>query len=287
MRLVSVGEAGVEQPGVLLEDRVVLLGEFENHTAWGGSVREVLANGAVPEIAEACVDLRADLGHPLDELRLGPPVPDAGKLICVGLNYRGHAEEQGKTWPEEPLLFAKATSAMVGCRDRIVLPADDPDTVDYEVELAAVIGTTARNVSAERALDHVGGWMVGNDVSARRWQKADGQWFRAKSCDTFYPCGPALVTVDEVPDYRALRLRTTIGGEVLQDAAADDLIHDVPALIAYVSRFMTLQPGDIISTGTPAGVGCYREPKRFLRPGDEVRCAIAGLGELVNEVLGA
>jgi 2-keto-4-pentenoate hydratase/2-oxohepta-3-ene-1,7-dioic acid hydratase in catechol pathway len=148
-----------------------------------------------------------------------------------------------------------------------------------------VIGRRAKRVDADRALAHVAGWMVANDVSARRWQQDDGQWFRAKSSDTFFPCGPWLTIADAVRDHRQLRLTTTIGGTVLQDALASDLIHGVPQLIAYISRSMTLEPGDLISTGTPAGVGCYRTPKRFLKPGETVACAIEGLGRLANPVV--
>ncbi len=152
----------------------------------------------------------------------------------------------------------------------------------------AVIGRRARHVAAGDALTYLAGWCVGNDVSGRKWQKSDGQFFRAKSCDSFFPCGPALVTSDEITDLCALRLTTRIGDELLQDATAADLIHDVPTLIAYISRYMTLEPGDLISTGTPAGVGCYRTPPRFLRAGDTVTCAITGaveLGRLVNRVV--
>ncbi|MDA3963842.1 MAG: fumarylacetoacetate hydrolase family protein [Planctomycetota bacterium] len=279
MRLVSFGEPGQECAGIVCDDRVVALAAC----GFPGSVRDLLAGDQLSAIAAATIDPAA--GVALDTVRLGPPVPDAGKIICVGLNYKAHADEQDLAWPTEPLLFAKATTAMVGCADAIELPADDPDSIDYEVELVAVVGQRARHVALEDAMQYVAGYMVANDVSARRWQKGDGQWFRAKSCDTFFPCGPALVTTDEVGDYRALRLTTDIGDEHLQDATADDLIHDLPHLIAYLSRYMTLEPGDLISTGTPSGVGCYREPRRFLRVGDTVRCAVTGLGAVVNPVI--
>jgi 2-keto-4-pentenoate hydratase/2-oxohepta-3-ene-1,7-dioic acid hydratase in catechol pathway len=220
-------------------------------------------------------------------VRLGPPITDPSKIDCIGLNFKGHATEQNKPWPEQPLLFAKAPSALCGPYDNIVLPAEDCGP-DYEVELVAVIGRRARHVTKTDALAYVAGWCVGNDVSGRRWQKSDGQFFRAKSCDTFFPCGPALVTSDEITDLAALRLTTRIGDNLLQDATIADLIHDVPTLIAYISRFMTLEPGDLISTGTPAGVGCYRTPPRFLAPGEMVTCAITGpadLGTLANRVI--
>ena len=202
---------------------------------------------------------------------------------------QGHVTEQNKPWPEKPLLFAKAPSALCGAEDDIVLPGEDAQ-VDYEVELAVVIGRRGRRIAESQAMAYVAGYLVANDVSARRWQKDDGQWFRAKSSDTFFPCGPALVTSDEVEDPGALRLTTTIAGSVLQDAPLSDLIHDIPRLLAYISRDITLEPGDIISTGTPAGVGCYRTPPRFLAAGDLVECAIAGacdLGRLRNRVIAA
>jgi 2-keto-4-pentenoate hydratase/2-oxohepta-3-ene-1,7-dioic acid hydratase in catechol pathway len=286
MRLVSFGERGAERPGVLSPDRTRVIPLHELDPALPPTVRGILAGGHLSQLAER---IRRDTsrGIALANVRLGPPVTDPGKVICIGLNFKGHAAEQGKPWPEQPLLFAKAPSALCGPHDDIVLPAEDCGP-DYEVELVVVIGRRGRGIAATEAMSHIAGYCIGNDVSSRRWQKSDGQFFRAKSCDTFFPCGPALVTTDEVGDPTALRLTTTIAGEVLQDATAADLIHDVPALISYISRFMTLEPGDLISTGTPAGVGCYRTPPRFLRPGDVVACAIradADLGALANRVV--
>lgn len=286
MRLVSFGERGTERAGVLLADgsRVVPVRALD--PALPDNVRLLIAGGHLPRLRTLAAEARVP-GIPLADVRLGPPVADPSKIVCIGLNFKGHAAEQGKPWPEQPLLFAKAASALCGPADDIVLPAEDCGP-DYEVELVAVVGRRARHVPRTEALAHLAGWCVGNDVSGRRWQKSDGQFFRAKSCDTFFPCGPALVTTDEVADHTALRLTTRIGDELLQDATVADLIHDVPALIAYISRFMTLEPGDLISTGTPAGVGCYRTPPRFLRPGDTVACAITGpvaLGTLSNRVV--
>lgn len=285
MRLVRFGPAGREELAVLVGEHVVPVAEFAPDLATA-TTRQVLAEGRLGELADSAARLGPG-GLPRASVRLGPPVGDPGKVVCVGLNYRGHASEQGIPWPEEPLLFAKAPSALCGCRDDIRLPVDTNACVDYEVELALVIGRRCTAVDRERALEHVAGYMVANDVTARRWQKDDGQWFRAKSCDTFYPCGPALVTRDEVADYTALRLTCEIDGERLQDDTPAGLIHDVPAILAWASRDMTLEPGDIVSTGTPAGVGCYREPKRFLRAGQTVTCAIDALGELVNRVTAA
>ncbi len=292
MRLVSFGDRGYERAGVLSPDGTHIIPVALLDPALPDQVRTLIAGAHLPRLA-TLAGRCSERGIPLAGVRLGPPVTDPGKVVCIGLNFKGHAAEQDKPWPEQPLLFAKAPTALCGPHDDIVLPSDDCGP-DYEVELVVVIGRRARRVTAVEALSYVAGYCVGNDVSARRWQKSDGQFFRAKSCDTFFPCGPALVTPDEIVDLAALRLTTRIAGpagdELLQDATAADLIHDVPALIAYISRFMTLEPGDLISTGTPAGVGCYRTPPRFLAPGDVVTCAIDGqcpLGRLVNRVVAA
>ncbi|MBA3707564.1 MAG: fumarylacetoacetate hydrolase family protein, partial [Planctomycetes bacterium] len=249
------------------------------------TVRGLIAAGALADLARLAGAYRGR-PQPLAGIRLGPPITDPGKIICVGLNYKGHAEEQKKPWPKVPLLFAKTANTLAGCADDIVLPDEDCKP-DYEVELAVVIGARTRGATPSQAASAIVGYMVGNDVSARRWQQDDGQWFRAKSCDTFFPCGPALVTSDEAGAVADMRLTTEIAGAVLQDARASDLIHAIPDLIAYISRDLTLEPGDIISTGTPAGVGCWRTPPWFLSAGDEVVCSIAGLGQLRNRVVAA
>lgn len=288
MRLVSFGERGRERAGMLVADGHHVVPVPALDPALPDTLCALLAGGHLPRLRALDASLRTQgvpaAAIPRADVRLGPPVTHPSKIICIGLNFKGHAAEQHKPWPEQPLLFAKAPSALCGPADDIVLPADDCGP-DYEVELVAVIGTRARQVARDHALSHVAGWCVGNDVSGRRWQKSDGQFFRAKSCDTFFPCGPALVTSEEIADHTALRLTTRIGDDLLQDATAADLIHDVPTLIAYISRFMTLEPGDLISTGTPAGVGCYRTPPRFLCPGDLVTCTIDGLGSLTNRVV--
>jgi 2-keto-4-pentenoate hydratase/2-oxohepta-3-ene-1,7-dioic acid hydratase in catechol pathway len=283
MRLVSYGERGRERAGVIIGATVVAADALLPEAP--GTVRGLLEQGLLPRLAERSLRSSA-VGLPLSLVRLGPPVTDPRKIICIGLNYRGHADEQKKPWPKVPLLFAKTPNTLAGCADDIVLPAEDCKP-DYEVELAVVIGRSARRVAAGDALAHVAGFMVANDVSARRWQQDDGQWFRAKSSDTFFPCGPALVTPDEAGDIARMRLTTSIGGQVLQDALASDLIHGLPELIAYITRDITLEPGDIISTGTPAGVGCWRTPPRFLAAGDRVECAIEPLGALRNRVVAA
>lgn len=218
--------------------------------------------------------------------RLAPLAPT--DILGIGLNYRYHAEEAGMAIPEYPILFHKGVNSVQGPDAPIVLPAGQPCTeVDYEVELAVVIGRACKDVSPENALDYVLGYTVANDVSARDWQitKGGGQWCYGKSFDTFCPLGPVLVTTDEIPDPSKLSVRTTINGEVLQDWTTDDMIFDVPSLIAFLSAGTTLLPGTVILTGTPQGVGMGRTPKRWLVPGDVVTVSISGIGELTNTVV--
>jgi 2-keto-4-pentenoate hydratase/2-oxohepta-3-ene-1,7-dioic acid hydratase in catechol pathway len=289
--MISYGPVGAECPGLLSADGKWITPIAALDETWPRTMRGLLAGDYLERISQRA-NSHQD-GHEISSanVRLGPPITDPGKIICVGLNYRGHATEQNKPWPEQPMLFSKPTTALCGARDTIVLPPDDCGP-DYEVELVVVIGRGGRGILADAAYQHVAGYCIGNDISGRRWQKSDVQYFRAKGCDTFFPCGPVLVTADEIPDPTALRLTTTLDGVIMQDALVADLIHDIPALIAYISRYMTLEPGDLISTGTPAGVGCYRTPPRFLRPGDIVTCAISGkgnidLGQLINPVVAA
>ena len=224
----------------------------------------------------------ARTGRPLDELDLAPPVGLVGKLIAVGKNYREHATEEGVAAPEEPVVFTKFTSAMIGHGAEITWRSADVDQVDWEAELAVVIGRRCRDVAAADALDVVLGYTCLNDVSARGIQFGDGQWVRGKSLDTFCPIGPWLVTADEVPDPQALRIRCIVNGETVQDATTDQMIHSVADLIAFCSRFMTLEPGDVIAMGTPSGVGVFRDPPRFLEDGDDVVVEIDGIGRLQN-----
>jgi 2,4-didehydro-3-deoxy-L-rhamnonate hydrolase len=283
MRLVSFGERGAERAGVLRADRIVPVQDL--HPSLPVSVRGLLAGDHLPNLARLVAGF-AGTGIAAASVRLGPPVTDPQKIICIGLNYKDHAKEQDKPFPDQPLLFCKTANTLAGATEDIRLPRATC-APDYEVELAVVIGRRARGVSRDKAMEHVAGFMVGDDVSARLWQRNDVQWYRAKSADGFYPCGPALVTADEVPEIAKLRLTTKVNGELRQDASADLLIHDVPALIAYISRDITLEPGDVISTGTPAGVGCFRKPPAFLAPNDVVECAISGLGGLRNRVVAA
>ena len=230
----------------------------------------------------------------------GTGLPQApGKIVCVGLNYRDHVAEGGRPGPDRPLLFSKFANAVIGDGDAIVRP-EGSHALDLECELGVVIGSRAQRVSRERAMDHVAGYVVVNDVSARDWQgvpaalvegeKGDGQWLRAKGSDTFLPVGAGFVTPDELDPEAGIRLRswriTPDGTEqAMQDGTTANMIWGVPELIAYISRSITLEPGDLIATGTPAGVGVFRDPPVFLQPGDRVRCEIDGLGSVENPVI--
>ena len=205
------------------------------------------------------------------------------KIICVGLNYRDHAEETGAELPKAPLLFAKWGNTLIGHGDPIVLPAESKE-VDYEAELGVVIGTTARRVSERDALQHVEGYLCVNDVSARDLQFGDGQWTRGKSPDTFCPVGPRLVPREEIDDPQALGIRCVVNGRTMQDSSTAQMIFSVAEIIAYTSQVITLEPGDLIATGTPAGVGVFQDPKVLLQDGDEVSVEIDGLGTLTNPV---
>ena len=207
------------------------------------------------------------------------------KIICVGLNYRDHAAEGGREAPTEPLLFAKLPTALIEPGEAIVLPPED-DHVDSEAELAVVIGLAGRRIPREAALDHVAGYTVANDVSARTLQRNDGQWLRAKSFDTFCPVLPALVGTEELGDASGLRVTQRLNGETLQDANTDDFLFDVPTVIAHASAAFTLEPGDLILTGTPSGVGFYRDPPVAMQPGDVVEVEVERLGVLENPVVG-
>jgi 2-keto-4-pentenoate hydratase/2-oxohepta-3-ene-1,7-dioic acid hydratase in catechol pathway len=211
------------------------------------------------------------------------PIDVPGKIICVGLNYRDHAEEQGTKLPSAPLLFAKWPNALIGPGKPIVIPRES-EQVDYEAELGVVIGERVRRASEENALETVRGYICVNDVSARDLQFSDGQWTRGKSPDTFCPVGPQLVPAAEVPDPQALGIRCVLNGEVMQDSTTANMIFTVAEIIAYASATMTLEPGDLIATGTPAGVGVFRDPPVLLREGDEVRIEIDKLGSLTSPV---
>jgi len=287
MRLVSFGPPGEERPGALIATRVVDLMALD--PSLPQNLRDILRAGRLE-------GLKALLATPrslppwslrdLAEVRLGPPLTNPSKIVCLGLNYLDHAREQGKELPAEPLLFAKAPSALAGPRDAIPLPPG-VDHVDAEAELAFVMARRARRVSEAEAMDYVAGYMALNDVSARKLQRADGQWFRAKSFDGFAPCGPALVTCDEIADPHALALGSAWNGVTRQASSTAQLARRIPFLIAYISAAMTLEAGDIVSTGTPAGVGVFADPPVFLKAGDEVVITLEGVGELRNRVVDA
>jgi 2-keto-4-pentenoate hydratase/2-oxohepta-3-ene-1,7-dioic acid hydratase in catechol pathway len=212
------------------------------------------------------------------------PIERPQKIICIGLNYRDHAEEQGVALPDRPLLFAKWPNTLVGPGDPIRLPAISHE-VDYEAELGVVIGDRASRVSPDTALETVRGYLCANDVSGRDVQFADKQWVRGKSFDTFCPVGPELVAAADVPDPQALRIRAILNGQVMQDSTTANMVFGVAEIVSFVSQAITLEPGDLILTGTPAGVGVFREPKVLLQPGDEITIEIEGLGSLTNPVV--
>jgi 2,4-diketo-3-deoxy-L-fuconate hydrolase len=219
-----------------------------------------------------------------DGVRLGPPLKRPSKIVCVGLNYRDHAKESGMAVPSEPVIFFKATSAIVGPNDELVIPKGSAKT-DWEVELAVVIGKRASYVAEQDAPAHVAGYVLHNDYSERAFQlERGGQWVKGKSCDTFAPLGPYIVTPDEIDDINALDMWLTVNGEMKQKGSTRDLVFGVPMLVSYISQFMTLLPGDVISTGTPAGVAMGHTPIRFLQDGDVVALGISGLGESRQQV---
>ena len=212
------------------------------------------------------------------------PVPRPGKIVCVGLNYRDHAAESGLAVPKTPVIFSKFASCVIAPGEPVVIPPSS-DKVDYEAELAVVIGRRASHVTADHAYDYVLGYTAFNDVTARDFQFGDGQWQRGKSCDTFAPMGQTIVTTDEIPDPHTLRISLTVNGIVMQDSNTSQLIFRVPELIAFITDSITLEPGDVIATGTPAGVGFARKPPVFLKPGDRMEVNIAGIGGLGNPVI--
>jgi 2-keto-4-pentenoate hydratase/2-oxohepta-3-ene-1,7-dioic acid hydratase in catechol pathway len=249
---------------------------------WRAALDEVLkalATGVPP--AEAPRGLLT----PLKVARLCAPLLRPGKIVCVGRNYAEHARERGAETPAQPIFFLKSANTICGPGDPITLPPNSQQ-VDYEAELAVVIGKGGRGIAEERAPEHIAGYMILNDVSARDMQSQDKQWFRGKSCDTFAPCGPWIVTRDEVPDPHKLAISLTLNGETMQDANTGDMIFRIPFLVSYLSQSLTWEPGDILSTGTPAGVGGSRTPPVFLKPGDTASITVEQLGTLTNPVRG-
>ncbi|MFV0409470.1 MAG: fumarylacetoacetate hydrolase family protein [Paracoccus sp. (in: a-proteobacteria)] len=278
MKLVRYGEAGAEKPGVIDAD---------------GKIRDLSAHLA--DVAGANIDPSKLAEHgkldpaslPLVEgnPRLGPCVAGSGKFICIGLNYSDHAAETGAEVPKEPIIFMKATSAICGPNDPIIIPRGSEKT-DWEVELAVIIGKHAKYLSEADALDYVAGYAVTNDVSERAFQiERGGQWTKGKSCDNYGQIGPWLVTKDEIADPQNLKMWLTVNGEQMQDGNSSTMVFGVAHLVSYLSHFMSLHPGDVISTGTPPGVGLGMKPPRFLKAGDVVELGIEGLGQQRQDVV--
>ncbi|MGI8704069.1 MAG: fumarylacetoacetate hydrolase family protein [Candidatus Limnocylindrales bacterium] len=285
MRLVSFLDGDTEGLGIERGGRVLPASALDPSVR---TMADLLRGGAgaLAVLRDATADIAAGRfereGRPLEGLTLMAPVPRPGKVVAIGLNYRDHAAEQGVELPAEPLIFAKFPTSVVGPGAEIQWDPELATEVDYEAELAVVVGRPARHVSEADALDFVLGYTCANDVSARNLQFGDRQWVRGKSLDTFCPLGPVLVTPDELPDPQALGIRCIVNRETLQDSSTAQMVFGVAALVSHCSRAFTLEPGDVICTGTPAGVGVFRDPPRLLRDGDEVVVEIDGIGRLVN-----
>jgi 2,4-diketo-3-deoxy-L-fuconate hydrolase len=274
MKLLRFGEPGKEKPGVLLNDQVVDVSSFGED--FGETFFE---NNGLARLSKWLNENGANLPKVKEGVRLGAPFTRPSKIICVGLNYTKHALESNMPLPKEPIIFFKSTTALCGPQDNLIIPRDGEKT-DWEVELAVVIGKKATYVEEKTAMDYVAGFCLHNDYSERAFQlERNGQWVKGKSCDTFAPMGPYLVTKDEVVDYNNLRMWLKVNGKMMQNNNTDDMIFHVPTLVSYISQFMTLLPGDVISTGTPAGVGLGFNPPIYLKAGDVVELGIEGLGE--------
>jgi 2,4-didehydro-3-deoxy-L-rhamnonate hydrolase len=280
MKLIRFGELGKEKPGLQLSD-----GSRIDASGFGGDYDEAFfASGGLARLASWLKYNQSSAPRVAASARLGSAVCRPSKIVCIGLNYRDHAAETKAEAPKEPVLFFKATTSLVGPNDPLVRPRNSTK-VDWEVELAVVIGKRALYVSKEEALDHVAGFSLHNDYSERQFQlERGGQWVKGKSADTFAPLGPFLATVDELPNFGNLKMWLKVNGKLRQNSSTANMIFDVPTLVSYVSQFMTLLPGDIISTGTPAGVGMGMNPPSFLNAGDVVELGIDGLGESRQEV---
>ena len=281
MRFITLERESYSEPGVIFDDEAIGL-----RAAGFADLLAVIAGGADAIDRVLRWVGSAPAGERLDPtgLNLAAPIPRPPKIICIGLNYRDHAAESKQPMPQVPTVFAKFPTAVTGHRHPIVLPKNSTQP-DYEAEFAVVIGKGGRHIPEERWREHVFGYTIFNDVSARDFQMATSQWMIGKTFDTFAPIGPAIVTADEIDDPHNLDISLTLSGEVMQSSNTRNLIFKVPRLIAHLSSVFTLEPGDIIATGTPAGVGFARTPPRFLRPGDEVIVRVQGIGELVNPVI--
>ena len=282
MKFVTFEEGGARpQAGILAQDAVVSLA-----AAGFADIISMLASGEEgrAKIENFVQNPPADAISPLASVRILAPIPRPPKVICIGLNYRDHAAEGHNEIPKVPTIFSKFSNTVIGPGEAIVLPKNSRKP-DYEAEFMFVIGAGGRHIAAEDWQRHVFGYTVFNDVSARDFQSVTSQWMIGKTFDTFAPMGPWLVSADEIPDPHSLDISLSIGGEVLQHSNTRELIFKIPDLVAYLSSVVTLEPGDVVATGTPAGVGFARKPPRYLRPGDEVVIAIEGIGELRNPVV--
>jgi len=274
MKLIRFGEINNEKPGLLLPDGIKIdvskfVKDYDEHFFGNQGIEKL--NNWLEKNYDSCPVVQNDV-------RLGPPLLRPSKIVCVGLNYSKHAKESGMDVPEEPVLFFKASSAIIGPYDSIIIPKGSEKS-DWEVELAIVIGNKASYVSEKDALSHVAGYVLHNDVSERSFQlERSGQWVKGKSCDTFAPIGPFIATPDEIGDPNNLNLWLKLNGEQMQNSNTSDFIFNIQQVVSYISQFMTLLPGDIISTGTPFGVGLGLNPPRYLRDGDVVELGIDGLG---------
>ena len=273
MKLIRFGEPGHEKPGVCINNE---------HFDVSGFIHDYderfFANGGLPHLAWMVEQNKTILKKVPSNIRLGSPVARPSKIICIGLNYSDHAKETGAKLPEEPVIFMKSTTALAGPFDDIIIPKNSTKT-DWEVELAVLIEKKTSYVDEAEAMDYVGGYCLHNDISEREFQlERGGTWDKGKGCDTFAPIGPWLVTKDEIADVHKLRLWLKVNDKMMQDSTTANLVFRIPVLISYVSRFMTLLPGDIISTGTPAGVGLGFNPPVYLKPGDVVELGVEGLG---------
>ncbi|SPE24319.1 2-keto-4-pentenoate hydratase/2-oxohepta-3-ene-1,7-dioic acid hydratase (Catechol pathway) (modular protein) [Acidobacteriia bacterium SbA2] len=266
-------------PGAVPRDMTELLGRGD---AWRLGLAAILeAAAAFPEPAR----LPRGLFTPLERVRLRAPLLRPGKIVCVGLNYESHRAEQGIQTPARPIFFLKSNNTICGLGDPIVLPPN-AQQVDFEAEFAVVIGKRGKAIPEEKVFEHIAGYTILNDVSARDLQIGDKQWFRGKSCDTFAPLGPWIVTKDEIPDPHALGISLTLNGNTMQDSNTSDLIFKIQFLVNYLSQSLTWEPGDLLSTGTPGGVGHHRQPPVHLRPGDSVSITVEKIGTLTNPVVG-
>lgn len=276
MKLIRFGTPGNEKPGLILDD-----GRRIDASAFGSDYDEAFFGGDGLVRLEAWAVQNAASAPAIDSsVRLGPCIARPSKIVCIGLNYADHAKESGADIPKEPILFFKSTSSLVGPNDEVIIPRGSQKT-DWEVELAVIIGQRASYVSEADAMQHVAGYALHNDYSEREWQlERGGQWVKGKSCDTFAPLGPFLATRDEIANPHVLPMWLKVNGVTRQNSSTAQMIFDVPQLVSYISQFMTLLPGDVISTGTPPGVGLGLKPTPvFLKPGDVVELGIEGLGE--------